>query len=141
MPADTTVQSIGTTTNRRKPSSPAKNKRLKCRKTHSRHTVKFSFIPSWESIINVIKRRRAENSPVKHFMMLIYILYLRYSSEFGITLMTWPEAVIVNTIFAFLLFAVINQGSRLIFDSIVFMIRFARCMFWVYTHMDKYPQY
>lgn len=94
-------------------------------------------VMSWKNILRTTARKkRFEPSPIKHFYMLIYLLYFRYKVEFGITLMTYPEAIVTNMIVGFLVFSTINLGSRFLFSSLVWLWQFLRCIIWVYGHMS-----
>lgn len=81
--------------------------------------------------------RRPVNSPLRNFFLIVYLLYYRYTVEFGISVMTFAEAAVVNTLAVLIIFSSINQGSRLIFYSCKWLIRLARVMIWAFRHMDK----
>ncbi|KAI4292029.1 hypothetical protein PAPHI01_1303 [Pancytospora philotis] len=93
---------------------------------------------SWQNIMNVLhKKSRPKNSPLKHFIIMVYLLYLRYTAEFGITAMTYTEVLVFNVICFFTIFSIVNQGSRLIFFACVKLLYFLRCAYWAYTHRDE----
>ena len=82
-------------------------------------------------------RRVASNSPVRNFVLIIYLLYFRYTVEFGISLLSYPEAFITNVILCIFFFSMVNQGSRLVFNIVLFLIRFVKVMVWALKNMDK----
>lgn len=116
-------------------SSVTKRRRESKIATESRH--EHTPTMSWKNLVMIAARKKKlKPSPIKHFYILIYFLYFRYKVEFGITLMTYPEAVITNTMLGFLVFSVINLGSRFVFNSFVRLWHILRCVVWAYSHMN-----
>lgn len=85
----------------------------------------------------LITPQKLDRSVFKNFFLLIYLLYFRYTVEFGISVLTYPEAIAVNTILGFLLFSIVNQGSRFIFNAVIFLYKLARVVWWAYYHVDN----
>lgn len=85
----------------------------------------------------MLMKRPPSKFAIKNFFLVVYLLYYRYTVEFGISMMTFTETAIVNAVVAFLIYAVWKQGVSLLFHTLKFLWRVFKCAYWVYCHIDE----
>lgn len=110
-------------------STTSENSRKK-KKTPKGGDFDWSSIPKY-----LTTAKRPKNSPLKSFFLMIYLLYFRYTVELGISVLTYPEALIVNSLLGFLIFSVVNQGSRFIFNVFIWTWKLIKVFYWAYDNL------
>lgn len=97
------------------------------------------FIMDWENRAKMlIMRRTPSKSIITNFFLIIYLLYYRYTIEFGVSIMTFPEALVCNTAIAFLAYAIIVQATACLTVWTIWFYRLLQCAWWAYNHIDEW---
>ncbi len=92
---------------------------------------KFNLIQEY-----INKGKIPRDSSIKIFLIKIYIIYLRYSVELGISLMTFSETCVINMLFFFAFISICNQIIKLILWICTFCLKFIKILIWIYNNYD-----
>lgn len=71
---------------------------------------------------------------VKKFLLVLYLLYVRYTIELGISLLTFYEAVVTNCLFFLTFVSLLNIGTKLICYLLLSIYNFIKVSFFFYRN-------
>jgi len=79
-----------------------------------------------------VLKKHPFDSAWKNLGMSIYLLYFRYSVEMGVAVLTYPEAILMNFLLCYFIFALFNKGSRIFYQAVIFLLRIFYTYYQVY---------
>ncbi|KAL6121845.1 hypothetical protein NUSPORA_01188 [Nucleospora cyclopteri] len=74
----------------------------------------------------LLLHKKPTNSPVKNFLLVIYLLYYRYKVEFAISALTKNESIIVNTLVILLAYGIAKQFYLFVAN---YLTEFVKCLY------------
>jgi len=86
---------------------------------------------------HMLIRKQIFSNHAKNFVLMVYYLFYRISIEIGISVMTRAEAIAFISINSLIVFSVINQVARFLYDGSKWIYCIISKIVWIYYNIES----
>ncbi len=98
----------------------------------------YKKLLKWQNELKLLLlNKNPTKSTYKNFLLIIYLLYYRYSVEIGISGCSITEVIILNTIFLFLFISIYRITYNFIFTSVKNKIKMTIKIYKIYKNLES----